>query len=394
VESDDELDDERPSGLLLPPDDRLWRHPSELAVAGSARSGSRSADNRMWTVAILSGIIGALLATGAVYAVGGVRTRKVAVAALERDVDSTPVVTLASTSAESSFVTGAERVQSSCVILVARNGHETRVSNGVVFRSDGMVLTTAHMVDGAQSLTATIGTRKIAARLVASDPASDLAIVKLQGSSFDPAPMGSALDLRVGDPVINIELGGSVPGDQGSIAALGQQVTGSGGAVLTDLVAVATTGEPGMVGEPVLDSHGAVVAIGTALGKPSDRLEYATPVDLARQIAVQLLATGRVVPVWLGVQGTDVTPAEARMAGIDGGALVSRIYDDSPAQTAGLRTGDIVVGLDGREVTSMANLIMAVHAEPPGTDMELDVDRAGRQQVFMVVLTPRPPDIN
>jgi serine protease Do len=73
---------------------------------------------------------------------------------------------------------------------------------------------------------------------------------------------------------------------------------------------------------------------------------------------------------------------------------VGRIYEDSPADTAGLLAGDIVVGLNGREVTSMANLIMAVHAEPPGTRVELDVDRDGHQKTFTAVLTPRPPDVN
>jgi len=185
VEPDDEHE-EGSSGPLLPPDDRLWRHPSEVALFSSARgavpdSTESGGDIRMWPVALLSGVVGALLATAAVYSMGGF-THHVTIPALERDVDATPVVTLAATGAPSGFVLGAERVQASCVVLLARNKHGSEVSNGVIFRSDGMMLTTAHTVAGAQSLSATVdGSRRVTARLVALDAASDLAVVKLAG---------------------------------------------------------------------------------------------------------------------------------------------------------------------------------------------------------------------
>ena len=159
VEPDEDRDDDRVPGLLLPPDDRLWRHPSEVALTAHARAanaaspfvaapGGQVGESRVWSVALVSGVIGALLATAAVYAAGGA-THRVVVPALERDVDAGPVVTLASSGSASGFVLGAERVQSSCVVLVAHDSHGTRVSNGVVFRSDGMILTTAHTVAGS-----------------------------------------------------------------------------------------------------------------------------------------------------------------------------------------------------------------------------------------------------
>ncbi|HEY2430072.1 MAG TPA: trypsin-like peptidase domain-containing protein [Acidimicrobiales bacterium] len=400
MEPDDELDDEGSSGPLLPPDDRLWRHPSELAQAAGAPAVSVRAENRVWTVALLSGVIGALLATGVVYAVGGVRTRKITVAALEQDVDSSPVVTLTSTGSPSRFVTGAEHVRPSCVVLTAHDAHGTRVTNGVVFRSDGMVITTAHMLAGAQTLSAVVGgTRRVAARLVAVDPGSDLAVVKLTGSGFIPAPLGSALALKVGDPVIAVHppdatgAPAGVPGDQGSVSGLGQTLVSAGGAGMADLVRIETTEAPSAVGGPVVDAHGAVVAFGTALGAPGQAVEYAVPVDLARGIATQLLAGGRVVPVWLGVQGTDLAGPVATAMGVPGGAVVQRVYPASPAAIAGVRGGDVVVGIDGRVVTSMANLIMAIHGEPPGTHVELDIDRADGQRTMTAEVAPRPAGV-
>lgn len=415
MESDDELDDEGSSGALLPAADRLWRHPSELALAGWAHCSSgdglrvpgasmsgtapRAADNRLLTVALLAGAIGALLASGVSYVVGGGRSRTIAVAAVERDVVS-PVATLASTGQASGFVTGARVVRASCVVLVARDAHGTRTSTGVVVRSDGMLIATAHSVVGAQSIAATVrGSQRVSARLVASDPTTDLAVVKLDGGGYDPAPLGSALDLQVGDPVMTMRppttpgAPDGVPGDQGSVASLGRSITGSGGRHLSDLLEVDTTQAPSTVGAPLLDSHGAVVAITTGLGDDGRPVEFATPVDLAHQVEEQLLRSGHVVAVWLGVDGQELPAGRARSLGVAGGALVSRVYPDSPAASGGLRSADVVLGVDGRRVTSMSNLIMALHARPPGTQVSLDVQRDGAALTLTAQLAPRPPGI-
>jgi serine protease DegQ len=401
MDPDDELEDEGSSGPLLPPDDRLWRHPSEVAasVTRPLTAPARGGEPRVWAIALTSGVIGALLATGILFA-AGVHTRKIDVAALEQDVDSTPSVTLAAANSPSTFVTGAERIRPSCVVLVARDSHGLRVSNGVVFRSDGMILASATMVTGATTLTATVdGRRQVSAKVIASDPHSDLAVVKLGGSGYTPAPLGSAIDLRVGDPVIAVRPstdadGGGVPGDQGSVGALGQQITGPDGSTLSDMVQVLTTEPPSAVGGPVLDEHGDVVAIGTEAGPAGRAYEYALPVDLAREIATELLATGHVVPVWLGVEGVDLPAAEAKWLGVTGGAIVQRVYPDSPASAAGLEPGDIVIGVDGHEVSSMANLIVAVHAEPTGSHVELDVERKSGARSLMATVTPAPPGID
>ncbi len=415
MDPDDELDDEGASGPLLPPDDRLWRHPSELAFAGpvhaftgagqppsAPRLRLRLPVNHTVTIALLSGLVGALLATGIVYATGAVPKHRVAVPALERDVDSSPVITIASTGTPVGFVAGAKYVRRSCVTLVARDAHGMRVATAVVFRSDGMAVTTAHSVSGAQTITATVdGGRQVGARLVAADRASDLAVVKLMGSGYEPAPLGSALDIEVGDQVVSVEppaSGQAVPADQGSVDALGLAIVATTGARIGDLLRVDTTSVPSTVGDPVVDDHGAVIAITTAVGPPGASVVYAMPVDLARSVAAQLLASGRVVPTWLGVEGDDLSASQSRFLGVGGGAVVRRVLANSPASAAGLKPGDTVVGIDGRAVTSMANLIMAIHAQPAGTRVDLDVDdiapgSAVLQRSVTISLTPRPAGI-
>jgi S1-C subfamily serine protease len=402
MEPDDEPEEDRSSGLLLPPDDRLWRHPSELAVAGTPSVPStghslvgftaRLFDGRLWPVVLVSGVVGALIATVAAYTVGGA-THRVMVPALERDVDSGPAVTLAS-AGPGGYVTTAARVQPSCVVLVAHDAHGNRVANGVVFRSDGMVLTTAHAVAGAQSIMATVGgTRHVTARVVATDPNSDLAVVKLTGSGFVPAPMGSALDLEVGDPLVTVRPPGDpggVPGDAASVDAMGQEIVGFGGSRLNDLVRIDTSIAPDAVGGPVVGDDGSVVAITTAVGPAGQLTEWATPVDLAREIAIQLLSSGRVVPVWLGVQGGDVAASDAQAMGVTGGANVTRVDNGSPAAASGLHAGDVVVGLNGHAVNSMAGLIMAVHALAPGTRVDLDIVHENLAKRLTVVIAPRP----
>ena len=406
MEPDDEHEDDVSSGLLLPPDDRLWRHPSEMAVSGTARtavpapalvaSPGRPFEGRLWPLVLVSGVVGALIATAATYTFGG-GTHRVNVPALERDVDTGPAVTLASVGQPGGFVLAAERVQPSCVVLVAHDSHGNRIANGVVFRSDGMVLTTAHSVTGAQTITATVGgSRHVTARVVASDPGSDLAVVQLSGDGYTPAPLdvGSALNLQVGDPVVTVRppgTPGGVPGDAASVGAIGQEIVGSSGAHLSDLVRIETSVPHDTVGGAVIGSDGAVIAITTAVGPAGQTTEWATPVDLAREIATQLLASGHVVPVWLGVQGGDMSTSDAAAYGVQGGAEVTRVDAGSPAAVSGLHAGDEVVGLNGHEVASMANLIMAVHALAPGTRVELDIVHKDLPERLTAVVTPRPP---
>ena len=348
----------------------------------------RGAEHRMWTVAVLAGLIGAVLATGTTLATRPMRTHNVSVPAVEQDV-MTPVVTLAAMGA-SSMAANAADVRSSCAALIARDAHGTRSSVGVVFRSDGMMLAVAHMVDGAQSIQATVGDQRVAARVVASDPTTDLAVVKLDGSGYNPAPLGTALDVRIGDPVVALSPTDGNP-VQGLVAAVGKTFSSQGND-FDGLLQITTSHATDTLGSPVLNRQGAV--IGVATGIDAGKAEFATPMDWARQVAGQLLRTGRSVMVWLGVAGHDLSAAAAAALGVSGGAVIDKIYGSSPAQAAGLKVGDEVLGIDGRAVTSMANLIMAVRSHVDGTNVELDVRRDTATWGIRTLLAAKPASIS
>jgi S1-C subfamily serine protease len=117
---------------------------------------------------------------------------------------------------------------------------------------------------------------------------------------------------------------------------------------------------------------------------------YATPVDLARDVAEQLIATGKVVHTWLGVEGGDLAPAEARRLGVDGGAVVRKVRDGSPAATAGLAPRDVIVAVDGVTVQSMSALKVTLRGRRPGQAVDLRFLRDGKEQRVVTTLASPP----
>jgi S1-C subfamily serine protease len=117
---------------------------------------------------------------------------------------------------------------------------------------------------------------------------------------------------------------------------------------------------------------------------------FATPVDLAREVASELLATGKVTPVWLGVEGHDLPADQSAALGVSGGAVIDKVYSPSPAAAGGLGNGDIVLGVNGRVVGSMAALVLAMRAFPSGSTLTLTVHQGSQVRGLLVTLTPRP----
>src|SRR5437763_5650226 len=215
MEFDDGLDDD-PSSFRTPPppDDRLWRHPSEMRP-------KRSVGERTWLVASISGMVGALLASAVVVVAGGLQGRDT-----ERVVErqEVPIQTV-STAGGQSVVDIAQRVRPA-ITQVRVEGKEGDASgSGVIFRSDGHVLTNFHVIDGADTVTVVIDSgRELTAKVIGSDPENDVAVLKVEGGPFPVATLGSAADLRVGQPAIAIGaplgLAGAPPVAVGVVRAL------------------------------------------------------------------------------------------------------------------------------------------------------------------------------
>jgi S1-C subfamily serine protease len=165
------------------------------------------------------------------------------------------------------------------------------------------------------------------------------------------------------------------------------------GTSLLDMVQTDAAISPGSSGGALVDASGAVIAIPTAIGVSdvgAEGLGFATPIDVARSVAEDIITTGRAVHVWLGVQGSDLDPRTAGDLGVDGGARVEEVVDGSPAAEAGVVPTDVIVAVEDEAVASMASLVISLREREPGDEVALDVVRAGDHHRVVVGLVERP----
>jgi S1-C subfamily serine protease len=406
VPEDDPDRDERPLGPPLPPDDRLWRHPSELAWARpddeEASAPAPAGHPRVWGVALVSGVAGAALAVSIVALVGGLGGD-----VTERVVERVPAadapVTLAKDASGVPEI--AAMVTPSVVRLDVATPTGSATGSGVVLRSDGTVLTNAHVVEGATSVTIVLpdGTG-LPGRVAGSDRLTDVAVVVPDAGHRDatawvPATLGSAEELAVGQVAIAIGsplgLSGGPSVTVGVVSGLGRRVAAEG-VVLHDLIQTDAPIARGSSGGALCDEAGVVVGITTALA-PADAgttgLGFAIPADVARDVADELLeGEGRVHHSWLGIQGADLAPTESSVPGMAdmGGVRVTGVDPAGPAAAAGVVAGDVVVAVDGQRVPTMSDLVVALRAREPGDLVRIDVHRDGDLVRIEVVLAERP----
>ena len=396
MEPDDPLgDDERPAPLL-PPDDRLWRHPSEVSAFGAPYEpdGGRGGRTRTWAVAGAAAACGAVLGVGLVALAGafGERTRTVSV--IERVALPARVLTTSDGGTGPGAAGIADGLRPAVVAVTVDRTGGPRQGSGVLFRSDGHVLTNAHVVDGAERITVTLaGGARAGGRVLGADPATDLAVVKVDDwTSVTTAPLGSAATLAVGQDVMAV--GASGAGVVGMVSAVGRQIDRDGGVALVDLIQTDTPVVDGWSGGALVDERGAVVGILTAATTPDAGVAgigFATPIDIARAVADQLVGGSPVVRPWIGIEGGDLDASAAAALGMGGGALVSHIRDGSPAAEAGLAAGDVIASIDGVPVASMGALRILVRSHPPGHVVRLAVVRQSVRRTMSVTLGERPP---
>ena len=396
-----ETDDEDEPEPFRSPDDRerIWLHPSELgsllppaapAAAPTRRRRRRfRGRNTALTVPVLSGMIGAALSLGILALAGGLDHH-----ASDRVVErvSLPVYDLAAPDGISQLAAG---VAPAIVALRATTPTGDRFGSGVVFRSDGHVLSNFHLVDGATSIELTCADgHSWPARVAGADPETDLAVLSVTDADvMEPAVLGSAQGLRVGQTAIVV---GAPAGPQGSpsvtagvIAGLGEVVEVAGHP-LYDMISTDAMIGPRASGGPLVDRSGAVVGITTRPGSGDNSLGLVVPIDLARKVAEKLITGGRVSYPWLGVSGTDLDPWTAQEYGVGTGTLIRRVSPRSPAEQSGLRVQDIVTAVENHPIATLNELMMLVRRHEPGDRVELTVVRSGVKHSVKVRLTEAP----
>jgi S1-C subfamily serine protease len=289
--------------------------------------------------------------------------------------------------------------------------------SGFVIDNSGHILTNNHVVSGASKVTVKIGDSTQDAKVVGSDPSSDVALLQVSNTNgLQPLQLGSSSSVQVGDPVVAIgnPFGLDNTVTSGIVSALQREINAPNGFSISDVIQTDAAINPGNSGGPLLDSEGRVIGINSQIetggGQGSVGIGFAVPIDTASDVVHQLISTGQVKRAFLGVSGATVTPtlAKALNLPIDHGALVQQAYQGGPAQRAGLQGGttqatvggqqvalggDIIVKVNGKDIQGMDDVVTAVNSAKPGDTMTLSILRGGKPQDIKVTLGDRPTQI-
>ena len=277
-----------------------------------------------------------------------------------------------------------------------QNQVESGAGSGVIISSDGYILTCAHVVDGASTITVTIGDKDYTATLVGEDTTSDIAVIKIDADGLTPATVGNSDSLKVGQSVMAVgnplgELGGTVTG--GMISALNRSVTiqGSSSVNTMSLIQMDASVSPGNSGGGLFNMNGELVGIVNAKSSSSDAegLGFAIPINDAIKVAQELLENGYVTGrPYLGITYLAVTDAQtASQLGVNAyGVYVVEVVKGGPAEKAGLQAGDRIVSVDGTEIASKDDLGTLMQKHTAGDTLSITIAREGQMQTVNVTL--------
>jgi len=264
--------------------------------------------------------------------------------------------------------------------------------SGVVLDPDGFILTNNHVVDGATRVSIRLHDgRTFPARIVGTDPATDIAVLHIEATGLRAARFASSEDARVGQWVVAIgsPFGLDYTVTTGVLSAKGRG--GLGANEIEDYLQTAASINPGNSGGPLVDLDGRVLGINTMIIGRGTGIGFAVPSDLVQNVAHQIVENGVVRRAWLGVGFQEITPElAAHFEGRERGALVSSVVSGGPADRAGIRPGDVVVAVDGAPVVEGHDLLHAVLRKPVGERMRLSVVRGASTVAVTVVTGERP----
>jgi putative serine protease PepD len=307
----------------------------------------------------------------------------------------------------------AEEAQQSVVEItaegtsVAGQPQQQAVGSGFVWDREGHVVTNQHVVNGASSISVELpdGTT-YSATVVGTDASTDLAIIRVDApvSKLVPLQLGDSSDLRVGDPVVAIGspfgLAGTVT--SGIVSALHRQMTAPNRFTITDSIQTDAAINHGNSGGPLLDARGRVIGVNAQIESDSggnDGVGFAIPSNTVRSVATQIIETGKAEHAYLGIT----------MVATSDGLAVTEVRAGTPAETAGLRAatgtevvdgeevptgGDVIVAFGGKPVSTTAELQSAVDARKPGDEITVTVLRNGERRTLEVTLGTRPERID
>jgi S1-C subfamily serine protease len=341
--------------------------------------------SRQVAVPVVAAVIGSALTVAAMMA-GGNSSSPVSRQGLLAASTSEPLSTseVFERTAPSVVYVRARTVAPGADAFDAQAGSDLAVStgSGFVVDDDGHVVTNAHVINGVTAVQVTFADgRTVPAHVLGKDEQTDLAVLAVNPDGLDlrPLELGDSSHVRVGDQVLAVgNPNGIEPGaGSGRIAAADQQVQAPGGYVISGVFSTDAVIQPGTSGGPLMGGDGRVVGVTSRMDGSN---AYAIPVNTARAVVSEIESRGRVIRPYIGLRGTSA----------GGGVEVTEVQADGPAGRAGIQTGDVIEAIDGKALTSFAELLVEVDHHAVGDPVQLTVLRDGSRGDVNVTLDQRP----
>jgi serine protease Do len=276
---------------------------------------------------------------------------------------------------------------------------EQSAGSGVIFDPSGFIVTNNHVVEGATQITVTLSDRReFSAKVVGTDPKTDLAVVKIEAKDLPALKWAEYEKLEVGDLVLAVgsPFGLSSTVTLGIISALGRGNVGI--ADYEDFIQTDAAINPGNSGGALVNVSGELIGINTAIFSRtggSEGIGFAIPSSIALDIVDSLQKTGKVVRGWMGVAIQEITPALAKSFKLPEqrkGVLISDVNENGPSHAAGMKRGDVVIAFNGKEVQNVSQLRNLVARTMVGKDAQVKILRDGKEQTIAVKVAERPTD--
>jgi serine protease Do len=272
---------------------------------------------------------------------------------------------------------------------------ERGIGSGVIISPDGYIVTNNHVVDGAVDIRVTMSDRRVmSAKVIGTDPLTDLAVIKIDGTNLPNVPWGDSTQLHPGQTVLAFgnPLGFRFTVTRGIVSALNRPNPYSGDArkpgqfIQTDAAI-----NQGNSGGPLVNAHGQVIGINTFLVSQNggfSGMGFAIPTQIVRPTVETLIKDGKVTHGYMGIGIADLTPENSKFFDMKNanGAVITQVEAGSPGEKGGLKVGDVITGLDGKPVTDAGELQVQVGQKRPGTRIELSVMRDGKSVDVPVTL--------
>ena len=271
------------------------------------------------------------------------------------------------------------------------------LGSGVIVSSEGYILTNQHVVDGADQIEIALADgRTTNAKVIGVDPETDLAVLKVNLTNLPTITLGRMDQTRVGDVVLAIgnPFGVGQTVTMGIVSALGRNHLGIN--TFENFIQTDAAINPGNSGGALVDVNGNLLGINTAIYSRSGGslgIGFAIPVSTARSVLESIITTGSVTRGWIGVEPQDVTPEIAESFGLEqkSGAIVAGVLKNGPADRAGIKPGDILVSVNGQDITDTTRLLNLIAQIKPGSNAKIHLVRKNREMDLEVMIGRRPP---